>query len=293
MNHILETLEEDMENRRYLKDEELEDLFRNRIIQHDNFNSNSELFKYGDIVLKIYNGDSEVDLFNKRVISNIFNMYSYLKDIGELVLPKDILIYNGYTVGFSMPYIEGKSLEEIINQKIDYDMKSIFIRLLDLINRCKKLPFDFCIGDMHEKNIIIDNDNNIRIIDADSFIIDNNKLFIDGRYILGKYANHYFNDSQLERIKNACDYHSLLCIILNYLFKGIIEDVMNPVAWLKEDSQFEEIYPILDRVDENFILNEEDIYKLFEFKNRLNYKYIRQQETQKEIDRIRRVLKKH
>lgn len=282
-----------MENRIYLKDEQLEKLFKNKIIQQDNFNSNSELFKYSDTIFKIYNGNRKIDLFNKSVINNIFNKYPYLNSINELVLPQKLLIYNKHIVGFSMPYIEGISLEEMINKEKDYNMKSIFNNLLNIINKCKRLPFEFYIGDMHEKNIIIDNNNNIKIIDPDSFIIDDNKLCIDGKYLIGKYANNYFDNSELKRIKNSSDYYSLLCIILNYSFKGIIEDIADPVTWLKEEPQFKEIRPILDRVDENFVLKENDIDNIFEFKNRLNYKYIENKELAKEIQRFRKVLKKH
>ena len=57
-----------------------------------------------------------------------------------------------------MPYINGITLEEIINENLysDYDIKKIFINLLNIINKFKDLPFKFFIGDMHEKNIIID-----------------------------------------------------------------------------------------------------------------------------------------
>ena len=280
-----------MENKLYLKDEELEELFKNRIIQHDNYNSNSELFIYGNTIFKIYNGDSPIDSFNKNVINNIFNKYNYLTNINELVLPKKLLIYNKHIVGFSMPYIEGNSLEEIINNNKDYNMKDIFIKLLNVINTYKELPFEFFIGDMHEKNIIIDKNNNIKIIDPDSFIIDNNKLCIDNEYLVGKYPNHYFNNNELKRINYSSDYYSLLCIILNYLFKNIIEDTSNPITWIKEEQQFKEIHPLLNRVDEHFILKEEDIYNLFEVKNKLNYKYIENQEIKKEIQRIRKVYK--
>lgn len=293
MIHILKVLEKDMENKLYLKDEELEELFKFKIIQQDNFNSNSDLFKYGNTIFKIYNGNNTLDIFNKSVINNIFNKYNYLSNIKELVLPKKLLIYNNHIVGFSMPYIEGNSLEEIINNNKDYNMKDIFIKLLNVINTYKELPFEFFIGDMHEKNIIIDNNNNIKIIDPDSFIIDNNKLCIDNEYLVGKYPNHYFNNNELKRINYSSDYYSLLCIILNYLFKNIIEDTSNPITWLKEEQQFKEIHEYLYKINEHFILKEEDINNLFEFKNKLNYKYIENQEVKKEIQKIRKVLKKH
>jgi hypothetical protein len=282
-----------MENNYYLKDEQLEELFKNRIIQYDNYNSNSELFINGDTIFKIYNGDSELDTFNKSVIKNIFNKYKYLSNINELVIPSSILIYNNHIVGFSMPYIEGNSLEEIINKDKDYDMKNIFNSLLSVIIKCEELPFDFSIGDMHEKNIIVDKDNNVKIIDPDSYIIDNNKLCIDGEYLVGKYPNHYYNNCELERIKNSTDYYSLLCIILNYSFKDIIEDIGDPVNWIKQEEQFKELHPIMDRVDENFVLREEDIDKILDLKERIDYTPKDNKEVINEIKRITKSTKEY
>ena len=282
-----------MENKIYLKDEELEELFKNRIIQHNSYNSNSELFQYGDIIFKIYNGENESTSFNKCVINNIFNKYSHLNIIDELILPEKILIYNMHTVGFSMPFIEGTLLEEIISKDLNYNMKKIFLNLLNVINKFDELPFEFCIGDMHEKNIIIDSNNNVKIIDPDSFIIDNNKLCINKKYLVGKYANYYFNNFELKKVKSFIDYYSLLCIILNYSFKGIIEDVLDPITWLRNNSQFKDIHSILFRVDENFILNEEDIDIILDLKNNINYKFTKKHDAHKDIKRVRKLLKEN
>lgn len=283
-----------MANKIYLKDEDLENLFKVRIIQYDNPNANAELFICNDIVIKIYYGNSKHIKFNINVINNIFSKLSFFRNINELVLPKDLIIYNNNIVGFSMPYVNGTTLEEIINKKIytEYDMKKIFINLLSIINKFNNLPFRFFIGDMHEKNIIIDKNGKINIIDSDTFIIDNNKLCIDGEYLVGKYVNHFYNNSELEKIQISADYYSLLCIILNYVFKDIIEDVSEPVNWLKNNSQFKQIYPILNRVDENFILSEDDINRIFNFKDNLKYKYKDNNKLLKKIKKIRKLSNK-
>ncbi len=282
-----------MINKLVLKDEKLEELFNNRIIQNNNSNANSELFIYKNDVFKIYNGDSEIDNYNLNTINNIFSKYKYLSTIKELVLPKELLIYNNEIVGFSMPYIKGLSLEEIINNKLDknYNMKEIFINLLNIIKKSEELPFEFIIGDMHEQNIIIDEDNNIKIIDPDSFIIDNNKICIDGEYLVGRYPNHYYDNSELMKVNSSIDYYSLLCIVLNYEFKDINGDISNPVNWLKKDSQFNGINHILNRVDNNFVLTENDIEEIIIFKNNLNYEY-KEYDVEKEIKRVRKLLKK-
>lgn len=281
-----------MENKKYIEDSELETVFKNRIIQYDNFNSNSELFINGDDVYKIYYNNMDCTNYNINVIRNIFKNYHYLNNIPELVLPKEWIVYNNKIVGFSMPYINGTTIEEINNNPdSNYDIKKIFINLLATINKFENLPFDFSIGDLHEKNVLIDNEGNIKIIDPDSFIINNEKLCVDGVYLMGKYANNHYNNEELKTIKRSVDYYSLLCIILNSVFKDMIEDKLQPVKSLKEDEQFKEIHPILNKVNDNFILLEEDINKIFEFKAELNYIPKNNSELEEEIKRIKKLIK--
>ncbi len=282
-----------MVDKMIITDDDLEELFKNRIIQYDNFNSNSELFIYNDTVIKIYNGDSETTRYNINVINNILDKYSILKSIKELVLPNELIIYNNKVVGFSMPYVKGITLEKIITDKLysDDDMKNLFIRLLNIINKLDSLPFNFCIGDMHEKNIIIDSNDKINIIDCDSFIINDNKLCIDGNYIIGKYANNHYKNKELQKINLPLDYFSLLCVILNYSFGNIIEDKISPVDWLKGDSQFNEIRNILDRANKNFVLLESDINDIFSFKENMNYKKKDNSELIKELTRVKSIAK--
>lgn len=271
-----------------LKDNSLKNVLKTKIVQKDNYNSNSELFIYNDLVLKIYD-DSIYSSFNIDVINKINTRKSFLNNIEELVLPKDLVIYNNRIVGFSMPYIEGITLDTIIEEELysEEEMKKIFFSILDIINKFSSLPFSFFIGDLHEKNIIIDKNFKNNIIDSDSFIIDNNKLFVNGNYLVGKYVNHYYNNSELEQINLTADYYSLLCIVLNYLFKGIIDDVSNPVSSLKRNSQFNELFTILENVDKNFILSKDDINKIFNFKKTLKYQYKENKELIKLIKKIR------
>ena len=146
--------------------------------------------------------------------------------------------------------------------------------------------------DLHEKNIIIDNKNEIKIIDPDSFIINNERLCVNGEYLIGKYVNHYYNNEELKKINRSADYYSLLCLILKYAFKDITKDISDPVSFLKQDEQFKELHSFLDKVDINFVLSEKDINNIFNFKNNLNYIPIDNIVLEKEIKRVRRLLNK-
>ena len=152
-----------MENKMYLKDEDLRVVFNNRIIQNDNSNANSELFIFNDTILKIYFGDNRYNNYNLSVINNIISKKNILGRVDELVLPKDLVIYNDKVVGFTMPYVKGNTLNELIkNDSLsDKDIKSIFTNLLNIIKEFEEFSFSFCIGDIHEKNILIDDNNNI------------------------------------------------------------------------------------------------------------------------------------
>ena len=277
-----------------LKDDNLDDVFKNMIIQTNNYNSNSDLFIYNDKVLKVYNDEELIKKYNLDIISRIFKYYKYLKEINELVLPTDLLYYNKFIVGFSMPYIKGNSLDEVIENKklTDNEIYIIFLGLLDLIKKTEKLPFSFAIGDMHEKNVIISDKYLFpNIIDCDSFIINNKKLKIDKEYIIGKYINSHYKQKDIKKIDSSADYFCLLCMILNYLYKDVIELPNDPVKCLREDEQFENLYDIFDRCNDlkTFKLTENDIDRLFNYSYILNYFEKDKYGLQDAIKRIRKL----
>ena len=68
-------------------------------------------------------------------------------------------------------------------------------------------------------------------------------------------------------------------------------NVVNP-GYYYNDEQFKVIHPILNRADTSFILTEEDINSIFEFKNRLNYEPKENKELIKELQRVRNITQK-
>lgn len=279
-----------MVNKKIIYDYELEKLFTNMIIQTDNINRNSELFIHDNEVLKIYVDNKKMYKYNLQVLKEIIKKEKYLRSIKELVLPNSLIIYNNNIVGYSMPYIEGYTLLEIIDKKLlnDNEIKIIFNKILDLINRLKELPFNMFIGDLHEKNVIINDELNINIIDCDSYVINNKKLIKDREVIIGKYSNIYYNNKELKRINIASDYICLLSMLLNYVFKGNI-DMMNPIEYIKSHAEFNNLSYLVKRLDifNNFYLTCDDIDYIFNLKNKIiiddNY------ELENEIKRIRRI----
>lgn len=263
----------------------------NMIKQDCNSNSYSELFICDDEVYKIYTKDFDLVEQNINILDNIFAKYNGLSNIKELVLPNKYLLYNGHIVGFTMPYIKGKTFFDIMNEK-KYDkeyIKNIFIKLIKLLDKFKRLLFDFAIGDLHERNIIIDKDNNINIIDCDSFILDNNTVKSDD----GNYYRKYNIDS----IKYG-DYYAVFCMICMYLFKREYYSYETVSQFIKDNRGFinKDIYNILNKIiDNNFVMTEEDINKLFSYDN-LFIEIDREELTKKldlELERISRIVGKN
>ena len=279
-----------MENKIVIDDFELKELFANKVIQYDNDNHNTELFIYRNSILKIYTDTDKRYKHNLYVLKELFKKEKYLNNIKELVLPDSLIIYNNYIVGYKMPYINGFTLSEIIENNIlnDDDIKIIFIKILDLIDRLRRLTFNMFIGDLHEKNIIVDKDLNISIIDCDSYINNNKKIINNGEVIIGKYPNSYFNNKELKRINISSDYLCILSMILNYVFKGIVES-MNPIGFIKKHSEFNSLDYLTKRLDSinSFYLTNEDIDNIFNLKNTITLDD--DSELEKELLRIRRI----
>lgn len=283
----------------YIKDEELKSLFSNRIIQHNNFNSNSELFIYDNKILKIYMENHSLNHYNIEVVKKILNKQNDLSIVKELILPIELINYNNKIVGFSMIYANGLTLHDIIKNNIISleNTKIIFKKIIKIIEQFKKLPFDFYLGDLHEKNIILDKQLNIKIIDCDSFIIDNYKFVTNEGIRVGRYLNNYFDNKTIAKIGISGDYFCLYCVILNYLYKNIIKNTNKPLYYIERYVKSSKFKNIADRLNciETFYLDDRDIDNIFE--STKDYEIIENSESDKIIEEelakeIKRIRKK-
>ncbi len=287
---ILNNLEKIMVNKIVIKDSELKSIFAGRIIQAENDNRNAEICIYNNQVYKIYTGNKRTYKHNLYVLKQIIKKYKYLNAIKELILPTNLLVYNNDIVGYTMPYANGLLLGDILKDNLlnDEEIKLIFKKILSLIDRLKVLPFDIFIGDIHEKNIIVDNELNIKVIDCDSFIINNKKLIVNNMILMGRFPNNYYSNQELKNIGIAADYLSLFSLILNYVFKNIINQI-EPVNFVKNNSEFNELNYILDRLKKpnNFYLTDKDIDNIFKLKNTIVIND--SEDLQKQLTRIRKI----
>lgn len=247
-----------------------------KIQQENNFNSYSSLFIVDNEVIKIYTDRYDKVKFNVITLKLLFKKEKYLRKIKELVLPNKLIKHKNNIVGFSMPYIEGLTLEEIINNNSysEKEIEELFIKILNVIMELSKLPFDFCLADLHEKNVIVDSNKNIHLIDCDGFVIDDNQMVIDGSILMGKYLEQKNKDEDLNGVNVSGDYFCLLCMVINYIFKNKIHTIDD----LKDFSEYLDdkyLNKIITRASDikNFKLTQSDIEMLFSQINYYNEKY--------------------
>lgn len=247
-----------------------------KIQQENNFNSYSSLFIVDNEVIKIYTDRYDKVKFNIITLKSLFEKEKYLRKIKELVLPNKLIKHKNNIVGFSMPYIKGLTLEEIINNNSysEKEIEEIFIKILNVIIELSKLPFDFCLADLHEKNVIVDSNKNIHLIDCDGFVIDDNQMVIDGSILMGKYLEQKNKYEDLNGVSVSGDYFCLLCMVINYIFKNKIHTIDD----LKDFSEYLDdkyLNKIITRASDikNFKLTQSDIEMLFSQINYYNEKY--------------------
>lgn len=246
-----------------LLDRDIEKIFTHRIEQTGNFNSYSELFIYENEVYKIYMDNQELSSQNIETLKYIFKYEKELSSIKEIVLPTSFLVYNNNMVGFKMPYIKGILLLDLLqDNNIGTETKKMyFLEILKAINKTKDLSFPFSFSDLHEKNIIIDTNGNIKIIDCDGFIINNNTFKCENELVYGKYLNNVVTTKDI----NSIDYICLLCMIFNYLLKNIKDYNCNPIDYLENyniDNQT--LNNLIKKTKKsNFVLTANDIEELF------------------------------
>ena len=104
-------------------------------------------------------------------------------DIEEIVKPKNLVYYDGIFVGYIMEYLpEGNSLWNI-NKNSSFEQKIDRVKQIEeLLKKLHEKKIYVC--DLNPDNIFFDKNDNIRLIDCDSFIVKDNVINneIDKKY---------------------------------------------------------------------------------------------------------------
>lgn len=208
-------------------------------------NTEAEIFNFkyrgaDKILKKLYCYDG-IRFANKLyTIQAIESNASYIPD--NFVAPEFLISIHKKIEAIVMPLIKGKNLSLILNDfSISNEEKKYYLKKMGLIleqikNIRKYTPLtDFYIGDLHEDNIIVDdNKKNIHIVDFDSCKIMGNKSF-PSRYLTpmallnvtnGKYKKTNGDNtlSNYEVDENS-DLYCYIIIILNFLYGEKINNI--------------------------------------------------------------------
>ena len=159
--------------------------------------------------------------------------------VNELVMPEKFIAINSKVEGYMMDYIKGSNLSNLLyNSKINLKEKIYYLKQVGLVlNKIKALRNlegidDFFLGDLHEDNIIVDENGKIHIIDIDSCKIGGNipspslymsrlkiKKCFNDKYKFNNYCTHLINPN--EDTDNYC----FAMMLLNTLYQGNIANL--------------------------------------------------------------------
>lgn len=234
------------------------DITSNDFFNLEKLNNNSEYYAGGTIYLyRGLNGenyalkkfhftypDSEYELESEEN-DNFFHTVNLLMknksiiNIPELVMPVDTFSIDTIPVGFISEVINGKRLDFILNDfNTSSTVKKSYLKQVGNILRKMKtarenLNGDFFLGDMHEKNFIVeDRSDLVRVVDLDSSKLLDNKpcqskfLFLNKEIwnMPDKYPVYEENNDITMPSENT----DLLCyhmMILNYIANCEVYDL--------------------------------------------------------------------
>ncbi len=180
-----------------------------------------------------------------KIIKNIYNYYSKqgLKAIQILVeyqemfseiLPEFVcpiaLVYIEETLnGYLMEFIKGINLKDYLaDSNVDFKEKIHTLQNVgQVVNKTQKIkdfPYSFSFGDLHEKNIIVTQNRNIKIIDSNGVSLF--KVGINSKYLNHCESNLFYGDKYQRDLCGdfiATIDTDILCyvmIIMNFISKS-------------------------------------------------------------------------
>lgn len=227
--------------------------YNNEISQENNLNATARLWiQENGTVYKQYVICNEL---TKKNINNLLKIASIraLRRLPELALPLEIYSANDRVEGYLMKYYDMKSLMHYLTDKNHTVVLMAFQHLASLIN---KLPRDVYIGDLHARNVLV-NENEIRIIDIDGFSLKHGyKISCP----LESCSNHsiFFHKKYRDRVGNFSisrdsDIACVLWLLLNYLmgvnpFNYAEAELKRYMDFLKELGLPRDLYEMMMRM---------------------------------------------
>lgn len=186
----------------------------------------SRLYYYKDnkLIKKFFKRENK-NLDKKiKTIDDINN--SEISNIDELVIPKELVIVQGENIGFTIKEITNSTtLSSILdNPKIDLEKKIELLKKVGkLLQKTMSSKKEFYINDLQPYNILVDENNNIKLIDLDSSATTSKDPLISYYMTLDKKAEYIDKYHINEDGTSYPDYNSdLLCY--NYMILNTISN---------------------------------------------------------------------
>lgn len=204
------------------------------ILAFNTLNTESELYFYrGDVLKRLY--PEFFNTFNNKLytLDQLDKNFDKIVEVEELQIPNTLVTYNTEVFGFLLDYIKSETLNTILEspyhhfgekKELLYKVGNLLKKMDNLRNKHESLK-DFYIGDLHGDNILVDENNNIKVVDLDSCKIANNKA--SAAYLLPVFNPRFINlkekypsDNNGYLPNKNTDLYCYTTILLNYLFQG-------------------------------------------------------------------------
>ena len=224
-------------------------------------------------VLKIYFMNNLIDK-KIDVVKNLLLNKKYI-NVQELVLPTSLVSIDSNLSGFSMPYIANninlilllRNNNVMLSRKIEF-LKSVY-KIIEKLDKIKKLDNNFFLGDIHESNFIFDTKKQIiRAVDIDSSYI-NNSYISPAKYLtvnkkiinMNKYPFKDNNPVPNTNTSILCFIYMLLNVLSNdNSYYWSIDEYYNYLNYLRDKNcnyelldNLSKIY--IDGIDNEFNIN--------------------------------------
>lgn len=236
----------------------------------------SEIYVLDDnTLLKRLYGDLEEEFKNKLyTIEELDKLKKYI-DIPELIFPDTLVKTNDTIIGFTMPYINGETLDEILKsdkypeeEKINYlKQVGIILEKMEYIRNNSKFN-NFYLNDIHAGNFMLDKTTNqIKVIDLDSSKIGNNEVKCS-KYLnpfgAASYVPKYLDENNKFKISYNTELYCYIMMVLNYISDNKVsnlnvQDYYRYLEYLKDQRISNKLLERLSYVYMN--IDNENIYR--------------------------------
>lgn len=179
-------------------------------------------------VLKLYHRGGGENEFVSRDIETLLMICDSAAQFDEhYLVPTEIIICEGMVEGYYMPYVKGKRLSQASKTSSTEVVFRWFEKIFEDIISVSKMRVPFSFGDLHEDNVLVDEDGRIYHCDMDGWRILGNKGK-QSRYLnmiintVGDIERKYPREAETRFFLTdvESDIACLIIMLMNYLMQS-------------------------------------------------------------------------